>query len=131
MALLALLGVIALMVRRGTSARVKVVTTPMDWILLSLLLLQVVLGIDTALRYRWGSSWYATNAVPYLWSLLAFNPRPEFIQPLPWLAKLHILGGFTLILLTPFSRLVHFLVVPIFYYWRKPQVVIWNRKGQR
>jgi len=26
---------------------------------------------------------------------------------------------------------VHFLVVPIFYYWRKPQVVIWNRKGLR
>lgn len=131
MALLALLGVIALMVRRGTSVRVKVVTTPMDWILLGLLLLQVVLGIDTALRYRWGSSWYAASAVPYLRSLLAFNPRPEFIQPLPWLPKLHLLGGFTLILLIPFSRLVHFLVVPVFYYWRKPQVVMWNRRGRR
>ena len=35
------------------------------------------------------------------------------------------------ILLLPFTRLVHFLVVPIFYYWRRPQVVIWNRKGLR
>lgn len=131
MALLALVGVVALMVRRASSPRVKVVTTPMDWVLLILLLLQVATGVDTALRYRWGSSWYASNAAPYLWSLLKLSPRPEFIQPLPWLPKLHILGGFTIILAIPFSRLVHLLVVPIFYYWRKPQVVIWNRRGLR
>lgn len=130
-ALLALIGVVALMVRRRTSPRVKVVTTPMDWVLLSLLLLQVTTGIDTALRYRWGSSWYAASAAPYLWSLLKLNPRPEYILPLPWLPKIHILSGLTVILLIPFTRLVHVLVTPIFYYWRKPQVVIWNRRGRR
>ena len=130
-ALLALVGIVALMVRRHTSSRVKVVTTAMDWILLGFLLLQVTTGIDTALRYRWGSSWYASNAAPYLWSLLSLSPRPELIVPLPWLPKIHILSGFSVILLIPFTRLVHFLVVPIFYYWRKPQVVIWNRKGLR
>jgi len=130
-ALLALVGIVALMVRRHTSSRVKVVTTAMDWILLGFLLLQVTTGIDTALRYRWGSSWYASNAAPYLWSLLSLSPRPELIIPLPWLPKVHILSGFSVILLIPFTRLVHFLVVPIFYYWRKPQVVIWNRKGLR
>ena len=131
MALLALVGVVALMVRRATSARIKAVTSPMDWVLLIILLFQVSTGIDTALRYRWGSSWYASNAVPYLWSLVTLNPRPEFIQPLPWLPKLHILSGLTVILLIPFSRLVHFLVVPVWYYWRRPQVVIWNRRGLR
>ena len=130
-ALLALVGIVALMVRRATSSRVKVVTTAMDWVLLGLLLLQVSTGIDTALRYRWGSSWYASNAAPYLWSLLTLGPRPELIQPLPWLPKIHILSGFSVILLIPFTRLVHFLVVPVFYYWRRPQVVIWNRKGLR
>lgn len=130
-ALLALVGIVALMVRRHTSSRVKVVTTAMDWILLGFLLLQVTTGIDTALRYRWGSSWYASNAAPYLWSLLSLSPRPELIVPLPWLPKIHILSGFSVILLIPFTRLVHLLVVPIFYYWRKPQVVIWNRKGLR
>ena len=130
-ALLALVGIVALMVRRHTSSRVKVVTTAMDWILLGFLLLQVTTGIDTALRYRWGSSWYASNAAPYLWSLLSLSPRPELIVPLPWLPKIHILSGFSVILLIPFTRLVHFLVVPIWYLWRKPQVVIWNRKGLR
>ena len=130
-ALLALVGIVALMVRRHTNSRVKVVTTAMDWILLGFLLLQVTTGIDTSLRYRWGSSWYASNAAPYLWSLLSLSPRPELIVLLPWLPKIHILSGFSVILLIPFTRLVHFLVVPIFYYWRKPQVVIWNRKGLR
>ena len=131
MALLALVGVVALMVRRSSTPKIKVVTTAMDWVVLILLLLQVTTGIDTALRYRWGSSWYASNAVPYLWSLLSLNPRPEFIQPLPWLPKIHILSGLTLILVIPFSRLVHVLVFPFWYYWRKQQLVIWNRRGPR
>ncbi|MBI4911904.1 MAG: respiratory nitrate reductase subunit gamma [Acidobacteria bacterium] len=131
MALLALMGIISLMVRRATSPRVKAVTTVMDWVLLAFLLLQVYTGIDTALRYRWGSSWYASNAVPYLRSLLMLSPKPEFIRPLPWMAKVHLLSGLSVILLLPFSRLVHVLVVPIWYYWRKPQVVIWNRRGLR
>jgi len=131
MALLALVGVVALLVRRFTDRRVRVVTTPLDLILLAVLLFQVTSGIDVAIRYRWGSSWFATNAAPYLWSLIKLAPRPEFIAPLPWMVKIHFLSGFLVILLLPFTRLVHLLVVPIFYLWRKPQVVIWNRKGLR
>lgn len=131
MGLLSLVGVVALMVRRASSPRVRAVTSAMDWVILGLLLFQVSTGIDTALRYRWGSSWYASNAAPYLQSLILLQPRPELVLPLPWMAKLHLLGGFALILLIPFSRLAHFLVVPVFYYWRRPQVVIWNRKGPR
>ena len=82
MALLALVGVVALMVRRATSARIKAVTSPMDWVLLIILLFQVSTGIDTALRYRWGSSWYASNAVPYLGNqyLNAYNAILSMIK---------------------------------------------------
>jgi nitrate reductase gamma subunit len=128
MALLALVGVVGLMIRRMTNARVKAVTSHMDMVLLGFLLLQVATGIDTAIRMRWGSSWYATNAVPYLWSLVKLAPKPEHIVNMPWSVKIHILSGFTIIGLIPFTRLVHFLVVPFQYLWRKPQVVIWNRR---
>ena len=128
-ALLALFGVCALMVRRFYNKKVVAVTTPMDRILLTLLLIQVLTGIDTALRYRWGSSWYASAAVPYLRSVLLLAPRPEFIVSLPWGPKLHMVSGFLVILVNPFTRLVHFLVVPIWYLWRKPQRVIWNRRS--
>ena len=128
MALLALLGVVGLLMRRLTNAKVKAVTSVMDLVLLAFLLLQVGTGIDTAVRVRWGSTWFATNAAPYLWSLLKLAPDPQPILALPWGAKIHILSGFTIIGLIPFTRLVHFLVVPFQYLWRKPQVVIWNRK---
>jgi nitrate reductase gamma subunit len=29
----------------------------------------------------------------------------------------------------PFTRLVHVLVVPNPYLWRKPQLVVWNREA--
>lgn len=131
MALLALVGVVGLIWRRLTNARVKVVTSPMDMVLLTLLLIQVATGIDTAIRVRWGSSWYATNAAPYLWSLVKLAPKPEHIVNMPWSVKIHILSAFTIIGLIPFTRLVHFLVVPFQYLWRRPQVVIWNRRPSR
>ncbi len=132
MAMLALFGVLALLLRRATNARVKAVTSRMDIALLALLLLQVGTGIYTALRYPWGSSWYAASAVPYLRSILAFAPRAELITSLPWGPKLHIAAGFLMIGMIPFTRLVHFLVVPLWYLWRKPQLVVWNfRSGTR
>lgn len=131
MAMLAILGVVGLLVRRLTHPRIQQVTTAMDVIILVLLLFQVASGLDTALRYRWGSSWYATNAAPYLQSLFFFNPKPQFVMSLPLGPKLHMLSAFTIIGLIPFTRLVHFLVVPLHYLWRTPQVVIWNRKPDR
>ena len=128
LALLALVGVISLLTRRLTSARARAVTTKMDLALLILLAFQVATGLDIALRLRWGSSWFAASAAPYLWSIVTFRPRPEFLLTMPWSVKLHVLSAFTLILLLPFSRLMHFLVVPLHYYLRTPQLVIWNRR---
>jgi nitrate reductase gamma subunit len=127
-ALLALFGLVALLVRRLTNPKVRAVTTNMDLFLLALLLIQVATGLDTALRFRWGSSWYASAVVPYLRSLLTLAPRPEFVTSLPWGPKLHMISGFLVIAMIPFTRLVHFLVVPFWYLWRTPQVVIWNRR---
>ncbi len=44
---------------------------------------------------------------------------------MPWLVKLHIVLAFLTIGFFPFTRLVHVLVIPNPYLWRKPQVVRW------
>ncbi len=49
-----------------------------------------------------------------------------FISPMPLLVKAHIVGAFAIIAYFPFSRMVHVLVVPNPYLWRKPQVVRWH-----
>lgn len=124
--LLALVGMVNLIVRRITSPRIRAVTSAMDIAVLLVLLVQVALGVYIALFYRWGSSWYATSAVPYLRSLFTLQPDLRMIAPLPLAVKLHMLNAYVFLAILPFSRLVHMLVVPIHYLWRPYQVVIWN-----
>ena len=124
--LLAFIGIVSFIVRRATSARIRAVTSLMDVVVLLVLFLQVVLGIYTALFYRWGSSWYATSAVPYLRSLFFLQPDLKMLAPLPMAVKAHVVNAFVFLAILPFSRLVHMLVVPIHYLWRPYQVVIWN-----
>ncbi len=129
--LLAFVGIVGLIIRRLTSARIRAVTSAMDVVVLLILLIQVALGIYTALFYRWGSSWYATSAVPYLRSLFVLQPDLKMIAPLPMAVKAHIVNAFAFLAILPFSRLVHMLVVPIHYLWRPYQIVIWNWDRRR
>ena len=126
---LTLWGLIALIFRRLSNSRIRVVTSPMDLVLLLALLVQVVAGLWVAIFFRWGSSWYAAFAVPYLKSLFTLSPDVALVSNLPFMAQVHIIGAFVLLLLLPFTRLVHFLSFPLAYLWRPYQVVIWNRKG--
>ena len=126
--LLALLGLVLLLVRRATSSRIRVVTSPMDVVLLVVLLVQIAAGVGIAIFYRWGSFWFLQTATPYLWSLASFNPNVSYVAAMPFLIKLHVLNAFVLVALFPFTRLVHIVSLPIPYLWRPYQVVIWNRE---
>ncbi len=131
LALMAIFALGLLVVRRLTTPRVRSVTTPADWLLLALLLAQVVLGFWVALFFRWGADWYLHTAVPWIISLVTFQPEVASVTALPWVVKLHILGGFLLIAVFPFTRLVHAVIWPITYLWRPYQVVVWNRERVR
>ena len=131
LALGTILGLGVLIVRRFTNPRILAVTSVMDWVLLAVLLSQVVLGFWVALFFRWGSDWYLHTAVPWLISLAVFNPDVDSVTVLPWTVKLHMLGGFLLVLIFPFTRLVHAVTFPITYLWRPYQVVIWNQYRRR
>jgi nitrate reductase gamma subunit len=129
----ALIGLVSLFLRRLSTPRIRVVTTRMDIAIEVLILLQVILGCWTALGYRWGSSWFASDLTPYLWSIVKLNPQIEAVGAMPLVIKLHIIGAFVILGMIPFTRLVHFLVVPLNYIWRPYQQVIWtwNRKRVR
>jgi nitrate reductase gamma subunit len=127
LALMATVGLALLFYRRMANARARAVTSELDWILLFFLFLQVGLGFWVAYYYRWGSDWYLHTAVPWLVSLLKFQPDITYVTALPFWVKFHFLNGFVIALLLPFTRLVHLLVYPISYLWREHQVVIWNR----
>jgi len=121
-----LVGLALLFIRRLSRARIRAVTTRMDVAIEVLLLAQIVLGVWVALGYRWGSSWFASTLSPYLWSLARFSPETEAVFAMPWVVKLHIVGAFLVLLMIPFSRLIHLIVAPFHYLARPYQVVIWN-----
>lgn len=128
-ALLALVGLLGAINRRITVAKVRRVTSLLDWHVLALLLVQIATGIYVAVFHPWGSSWFAAAVTPYLWSLVRFNPDLALIAAMPFAVKLHIALAYVIIGLAPFTRLVHVLVVPNPYLWRKPQVVRWYRRA--
>ncbi len=128
-----LFGLIGLFVRRLTHDRIRTVTSPMDYFIEGLLILQIILGCWIAFGYRWGASWFASDLSPYLWSLVKFNPQINAVSAMPPIVQAHIAGAFLIIALIPFSRLIHFLAVPLQYIWRPYQKVVWNwdRKSVR
>ena len=131
-ALLTLIGLVGLLLRRAGSARLRVNTTRADLLVYALLLFQVVTGLWVATALRWGSAWYTQAVVPYLRSLFLLQPDVQTMAALPLAARLHVIGAFVLFSAFSFTRLVHALVAPVPYLWRPLQVVIWNRRrGQR
>ncbi len=129
--LFTLVGLAVLIVRRLRSQSLTRGTSPMDWIVLGLLVFQVLSGLGIAMFARWGSLWYLDTAVPWMRSIFSFQPDASTVVPLSGLIQHHMFNGFILILLFPFTRLVHIFTVPLSYLWRPYQVVIWNRQPRR
>lgn len=129
--LLAIVGITVLIVRRVTSARVQAVTTIMDLVVVGLLLVQVILGLMSAINFRYGAAWSTGTVVPYFWSLVRLKPDMTYVTDFPMLFKLHIVGAWLIILALPFTRLMHVLYVPLGYLVRAPQLVIWSTTRRR
>jgi nitrate reductase gamma subunit len=62
--------------------------------------------------------------------LLKLSPNIAIISAMPLAVKLHIVNAWLVIAFFPFTRLVHILVVPNQYLFRKRQVVRWYRRPQ-
>ena len=120
------LGLINLFYRRLTNPRIRKVTNYADIILEILLLTEIFLGLWVAYSYRWGSSWFAVVLTPYLQSIFELNPQIDAVAMLPLVIQFHIILAFIILLIIPFTRLVHLLVFPLSYLWRPYQKVIWN-----
>jgi nitrate reductase gamma subunit len=127
----ALFGTYLLLARRISVARVRSASTPMDYLVLVVILISALTGVLTAVLYRYGSFWFPAVMTPYLWSILTLQPRPELIRDLPFWTQLHVFNFWLFLAIFPFSRLVHIITVPLGYALRPWQIVIWVRKLAR
>jgi len=122
---LCFVGISILLLRRLTNPRVRATGSVMDTLVLLLIFIQLVLGLcsivvssghlDGAVMLQLAQ--WAQHIVTLRWG------AAEFMTDVHWIYKAHVFLGMTLILIAPFTRLVHIWSVPLGYLWRPIQVV--------
>ena len=104
-----LIGLLLLLYRRLTEARVRATSRTMDFVVLYLFGAQVLLGlysISVSLGHRDGGEMLKFMA----WAQGIFTLQPDVaavIADAAWVFKAHIVLGLTIFLVFPFTRLVH------------------------
>ena len=111
--------------RRLTNPRVRASSSPMDTVIIVLLVVQVTLGLLTiipALGHLDGG--VMLQLAHWAQSIVFFQGGAAgYLDGVGLIYKLHILVGLTIVLVFPFTRLVHVWSVPLGYVTRRYQIV--------
>ncbi|CAK0765415.1 nitrate reductase A subunit gamma [Azospirillaceae bacterium] len=124
-------GMVILLRRRLTTPRIRLTSSRMDIAILALLLAQGILGLVTV-PFSWMHRSGETMVLFMTWaqSILTFRPgAADVIRDVGFVFKIHVFLGLTIVLLFPFSRLVHLWSAPIGYVGRCYQVVRTRKVG--
>lgn len=123
--LVCLVGLAILLLRRLSNPRVRATGSGRDTLVLVLLMAQLLLGMSSifvSARHLDGSE--MIKLAEWAQHIVTFRPgAAEFVADVHWIFKAHITLGLTLVLITPFTRLVHVWSVPLSYLRRPYQVV--------
>ncbi|OLP45007.1 respiratory nitrate reductase subunit gamma [Rhizobium oryziradicis] len=127
---MALLGGIILIHRRLVDPRIRATSSMMDIIILSLLLLQLCLGLLTIIiSVQNIDGGEMVKFMQWAQAIFTLDARAaSYTAGAPLLFQLHIFLGLTIFTLFPFSRLVHMLSVPVRYLWRPGYQIVRTRK---
>ncbi|OFT82687.1 respiratory nitrate reductase subunit gamma [Corynebacterium sp. HMSC29G08] len=124
------LGIFGLLYRRVVNRSVFLSTATSDKVMYILLVVALLSGfiatVSTQVFGEPGGYDYRETISPWIRQLLIFNAQPELMVQAPWQFKVHVLAGFTLIAVWPFTRLVHAFSAPVGYSTR-PYVVYRSR----
>ncbi|MBB3230738.1 respiratory nitrate reductase subunit gamma [Halomonas stenophila] len=120
-----LAGGAMLLHRRLTNPRVRASSSLMDTLILALLVFQAALGVTTvffSLGHLDGEMMLTLAA--WAQAIVFFGGgAADYMTEVSWIYKLHVFLGLTIILLFPFTRLVHVWSVPLGYITRRYQLV--------
>ncbi|MDO4895808.1 MAG: respiratory nitrate reductase subunit gamma [Moraxella sp.] len=121
-----LVGLLMLIWRRFTNPRISHTSTFGDKLLLVLLLWQLLMGLGTILHYpAHKDGALMLDLAGWAQDLVILNPVSASlrVQEVDLVYKMHMLLGTTLILLVPFTRLIHVISAPVWYLGRRYQIV--------
>lgn len=120
-----LIGGGLLLKRRLTDARVRATSSVADILIMTLLVLQALLGLTTILfsaQHMDGSEMLKLTG--WAQSIVTFQGgASHYLDGVAVIFRLHMVLGMTLFLLFPFCRLVHIWSAPVEYLTRRYQLV--------
>ncbi|OJV34920.1 MAG: respiratory nitrate reductase subunit gamma [Bacteroidia bacterium 43-41] len=110
----ALLGITVLTIRRFTNKRICATSKFQDYFIVSLLLLQIALGLWSTYLTSQSTVEEYMSAGNWAQGVALFKPDSwRFIADLDIVYKLHIVNGFLIFILFPFTKLMHMIMIPI------------------
>ncbi|MEV8438761.1 respiratory nitrate reductase subunit gamma [Actinosynnema sp. NPDC051121] len=127
-AVMLVVGLGLLLIRRFTTARVRRTTTPTDKLLFAVLTVVIALGVTATAGANLLGEGYDYRETIAVWfrGLFGLRPDPGLMADVPLVFQLHALSAFAVFAVWPFTRLVHVWSAPIAYLWR-PYVVYRRR----
>lgn len=127
----AAVGLVILTVRRFTNRAVSVNSTFQDKWILVWLLAQIGLGLTCTIQVTQQPLADYLAFDDWAQGIVTFQPDAwRYIANADLVHKLHIINGFLIFMAFPFSKLMHFMVFPANYLWRRGQQLVW-RRGSR
>lgn len=128
----AIIGASLLMHRRLFDARVRATSNTSDTAIIILLWLQLALGLLTvpiSMQHLDGHE--MVKFMTWAQGIFTFQlEAASYVAEAHPIFKLHLFLGLTILLLFPFTRLVHMLSVPVRYFWRPGYQVV-RQKNRR
>lgn len=125
-----IIGATLLIHRRFFDARVRAASSFSDNLTILILWVQLALGLATipvSLKHLDGHE--MVNFMNYCQGIFTFNAQASsYIIDASPIFKAHMFLGLTILLLFPFTRLVHMLSVPVRYMWRPGYQVVRSKK---
>jgi len=129
--IMALIGGGMLFHRRWTDPRIRATSSFWDIAILGMLLVQLILGLSSiwpSLHHLDGHE--MVKFMSWAQGIFMFDAAAaSYIADVALVFKLHIFLGLTIILVFPFTRLVHMLSVPVRYFWRPGYQVVRTRRS--
>lgn len=128
-----LTGIVLLIYRRRTTGPVFMATTVNDKVMYAFLVAAIAAGLTaTSLGSGLFGDAYHYRETISIWfrSIWVLQPRGDLMAQAPLYYQLHVVIGFSLFCLWPFTRLVHAFSAPIGYLFR-PYIVYRSRDAAR
>jgi nitrate reductase gamma subunit len=124
--IVAIIGLTILLYRRLSDPRIRINSAHADILVLVILWLQLALGLSTvplSLAHMDGVMFETLST--YVKGIVTFRLVSDLIAPVPLVYKIHIVLGFTIFLISPFTRLVHIWsgMATVTYLFRPHQIV--------